>query len=225
MAERMRKGKFDLEDLCRPARAGREDRRHRRHHGHAARRRQAQGADGRRQASTTSMIKRQRAIISVDDAAGAAQPRHPQGLAQEAHRRGLRHEGRGRQQAAQAASQHGRHDEGDGRRTKRGPMGKMAQMFGMGGGMPQPTPEQIAAMQKQMRRRRLPPGMPKLPGAPPAGAFGQRRGLPGLGRRRSCRASAAAASIRSERRNESPSPALARRSRTPGEGPSDVRTK
>ena len=62
---------------------------------------------------------------------------------------------------------------------KRGPMGKMAQMFGLGGGMPQPTPEQIEAMQKQMGGQ-LPPGMPKLPDAPPAGAFGPRPGMPGL---------------------------------------------
>ena len=70
---------------------------------------------------------------------------------------------------------------------KRGPMGKLAQMFGMGGGMPQPTPEQIAEMQKQMGARRR-----CLPGAA-AGAFAGRAacrracparqgpGLPGLG--------------------------------------------
>ena len=67
---------------------------------------------------------------------------------------------------------------------KRGPMGKMAQMFGLGGGnplagMPQPTPEQIEAMQKQMGGQ-LPPNMPKLPDAPPAGAFGPKPGAPGL---------------------------------------------
>ncbi len=63
--------------------------------------------------------------------------------------------------------------------AKRGPMGKMAQMFGLGGGMPQPTPEQIEAMQKQLGGQ-LPPNMPKLPDAPPAGAFGPKPGLPGL---------------------------------------------
>ena len=62
---------------------------------------------------------------------------------------------------------------------KRGPMGKMAQMFGLGGGMPQPTPEQIEAMQKQMGGQ-LPSGMPKLPDAPPAGAFGPKPTAPGL---------------------------------------------
>src|SRR6202020_1351967 len=34
---------------------------------------------------------------------------------------------------------------------KRGPMARLGQMFGMGaGGMPQPTPEQLEALQKQM---------------------------------------------------------------------------
>jgi signal recognition particle subunit SRP54 len=61
--------------------------------------------------------------------------------------------------------------------NKRGPMGKMAQMFGLGGGMP--SPEQIAEMQKQMGAGGM-PGMPKLPDAPPPGAFGPKPGMPGL---------------------------------------------
>ncbi len=80
----------------------------------------------------------------------------------------------------------------------RGPMGKMASMFGMGGGnmggasmggggmggggsmggMPQPTPEQLAALQKQMGAG-MPSGMPKLPDAPP-GLFTPKSGMPGL---------------------------------------------
>ena len=67
---------------------------------------------------------------------------------------------------------------------KRGPMGKLASMFGMGGGgggMPQPTPEQMEAMQKQMGGG-MPGGMPKLPATPPPGLFGPKPGaLPGLG--------------------------------------------
>jgi signal recognition particle subunit SRP54 len=77
--------------------------------------------------------------------------------------------------------------------AKRGPMGKMAQMFGMGGmpnGMPMPGPEEMAALQKQMGG-----GMPAMPAAPkapaiPQGLFGKQPasspgslpgGLPGLG--------------------------------------------
>ena len=52
IAEKMRKGKFDLEDLSDQLGAGREDRRHGRHHGHAARRREDEEPDRRRQSST-----------------------------------------------------------------------------------------------------------------------------------------------------------------------------
>ena len=80
---------------------------------------------------------------------------------------------------------------------KRGAMGKMAQMFGLGGGgmggnmggLPQPTPEEIEALQKQMGGKL--PGMPPMPGglppAPPPGAFNLPKmpagmpSLPGLG--------------------------------------------
>ena len=51
----------------------------------------------------------------VDDADGAPQPRHPQGVAQEAHRGGRRRHRRAGQPTAQAAPPDGRHDEGDGR--------------------------------------------------------------------------------------------------------------
>src|SRR5947209_13285877 len=81
---------------------------------------------------------------------------------------------------------------------KRGGMGKVAQRFGLGGGggmggMPQPTPEQIEALQKQMGNMPggTPGGMPPMPAglppAPPPGAFNLPKmppgmpGLPGLG--------------------------------------------
>ena len=67
--------------------------------------------------------------------------------------------------------------------AKRGPMGKMAEMFGLGGGggLPggMPSQEQIAEMQKQMGG-----AAPNLPDAPPPGAFSappRLPGLPGLG--------------------------------------------
>jgi signal recognition particle subunit SRP54 len=54
-------------------------------------------------------------------------------------------------------------------------------MFGFGGGMPQPTPEQIAALQKQMGGK-----LPDFPGGagglpPPPGLGGKGPALPGLG--------------------------------------------
>ena len=68
--------------------------------------------------------------------------------------------------------------------AKRGAMGRMADMFGLGGGGGMPSPEQIAEMQKQMGSG----AAPKLPEAPPPGAFsappklpGLPSGLPGLG--------------------------------------------
>ncbi len=63
-----------------------------------------------------------------------------------------------------------------------GMMGKLGQMMGLGGGMP--TPEQIEAMQKQMGGGgppALPPGAAGIPAAPPRGAFNLPPQFPGLG--------------------------------------------
>ena len=76
----------------------------------------------------------------------------------------------------------------------KGMSGMLGRMMGLGGGMPQPSPEQIAAMQEQMGKaggpgmpaNLLPPGlggpggMPKLPGLPGLGGP-KIPGLPGLG--------------------------------------------
>ena len=59
-----------------------------------------------------SVFKRQSAIISSMTDRRAQEPGPPQGQPQEAHRRRLRHQGRGDQQAAQDAPPDGRHDEG-----------------------------------------------------------------------------------------------------------------
>jgi len=68
---------------------------------------------------------------------------------------------------------------------KRGLGAALGNMFGLGGGMPQPTPEQIAALQKQMGGAGLPPGFPGGGGLPPLppGLGGGAKGsaLPGLG--------------------------------------------
>src|SRR5579863_8856260 len=65
--------------------------------------------------------------------------------------------------------------------AKRGPMAQLGQMFGMGGGMPMPTPDEIEAMQKQMGGSGLPSGPPAIPVAPPPGAFNLPPQFPGLG--------------------------------------------
>jgi signal recognition particle subunit SRP54 len=56
--------------------------------------------------------------------------------------------------------------------------GMLGRMMGIGGGMPQPSPEQIAAMQEQMKKGGgMPGGMPPLP---PGLGGGMPKGLPGL---------------------------------------------
>jgi signal recognition particle subunit SRP54 len=70
-----------------------------------------------------------------------------------------------------------------GAKGKRGMMGQLGQMMGMGGGMPQPTPEQIEALQKQMGgagAAGFPAAPPGLSAAPPPGAFNLPQ-FPGLG--------------------------------------------
>ncbi len=70
-----------------------------------------------------------------------------------------------------------------GANAKRGMMGKLGQMMGLGN-MPMPTPEQIEALQKQMGGAAgpgQPPGQPGLPSAPPPGAFNLPPQFPGLG--------------------------------------------
>jgi len=70
--------------------------------------------------------------------------------------------------------------------TKRGPMAGLANMLGLGGGMPTPTPEQMAELAKKMPGG-LPPGMPGAGGLPsampglPSSMPGGGPLLPGLG--------------------------------------------
>ena len=71
-----------------------------------------------------------------------------------------------------------------GANAKRGMMGKLGQMMGLSGGMPMPSPEQIEAMQKQLGGAGLPggPSAPSgIPVAPPPGAFNLPPQFPGLG--------------------------------------------
>jgi len=63
---------------------------------------------------------------------------------------------------------------------KRGMMGKLGQMMGLGGGMPMPSPEEIEALQKKVGGA-LPGGPPGIPSAPRPGAFNLPPQFPGLG--------------------------------------------
>ena len=67
--------------------------------------------------------------------------------------------------------------------AKRGMMGKLGQMMGMGGGMPMPTPEQIEALQKQMGggARRPAFGAAGHPERPAARRLQSAAAIPGLG--------------------------------------------
>ena len=112
-AERMRKGQFDLSDmreqLLQMANMGGISGLD----GHDARHRQDEEPDRQcrdRRQDPQAPGRGDR----FDDAAGAQEPRHPQGQPQEAHRRRRRRQGRGSQQAPEDAPEHGRHDEGDG---------------------------------------------------------------------------------------------------------------
>jgi len=67
-----------------------------------------------------------------------------------------------------------------GANAKRGMMGKLGQMMGLGGGMPMPSPEEIAALQKQAAGGPA-AGPPGIPAAPPPGAFNLPSQVPGLG--------------------------------------------
>ena len=68
---------------------------------------------------------------------------------------------------------------------KRGMMGRLGQMMGMGGGMSMPSPDEIAQLQRQMGGSGLPPGLPQppsgIPNAPPPGVFNLPPQFPGLG--------------------------------------------
>ena len=177
IAEKMRKGKFDLEDLSDqlaqvekiggiggimgmlPGMAKMKDQI------------SAANLDGR-------VIKRQRAIIS---SMTKEERRNPDILKASRKKRIAAGAGAKVEEINRLLKQHRQMADmmkAMGGANKRGPMGKMAQMFGLGGGMP--SPEQIEDMQKQMGGAGGMPGMPKLPDAPPPGAFGPKPGMPGL---------------------------------------------
>jgi signal recognition particle subunit SRP54 len=192
MAEKMRKGKFDLEDLA----------------DQLAQVEKIGGLGGimgmlpgvakmkeQLAASTLDdrLIKRQRAIIL---SMTVQERRNPDILKASRKKRIAAGSGTRVEDVNRLLKQHRQMADmmkAMGGANKRGAMGKMASMLGLGGGMPMPSAEEIAAMQKQMGGAAGPapaapgpgaPSLPKLPAAPPPGAFGPGRlptGLPGLG--------------------------------------------
>jgi signal recognition particle subunit SRP54 len=71
-----------------------------------------------------------------------------------------------------------------GANAKRGMMGKLGQMMGLGPGMSMPSAAEIEALQKQMGGAglpELPSAPPGIPVAPPPGAFNLPPQFPGLG--------------------------------------------
>ena len=198
VAEKMRKGAFDLSDLREQLMQMQQMGGMSRADGHAAGHRQDEeparrGQPRRARAQAPDRDHR------LDDAAGAQEPRRAQGEPQEAHRRRLRHQGRGHQPHAQDAPDHGRRDEGDG----------LGQARADGG------PRQHARARRrhaepgadaEAAREQMPGGLPGLPGggglpAPPCPAC--RRNFPAA---RCCPGSAAS------RRGSAGSPAWGRRS-------------
>ncbi len=177
IADKMRKGKFDLEDLSDqlaqvekigglggimgmlPGMAKMKDQI------------SAANLDGR-------VIKRQRAIIS---SMTREERRNPDILKASRKKRIAAGAGAKVEEINRLLKQHRQMADmmkAMGGANKRGPMGKMAQMFGLGGGMP--SPEQLADMQKQMGGAGGMPGLPQLPDAPPPGAFAPKPGVPTL---------------------------------------------
>ena len=155
MAEKMRKGVFDLDDLSDQLAPDREDGRHGRHHGHAAGRRQDEGA------ARQFRLRRQGGQAPardhlLDDAARAPQPASADDDARKASRKKRIAAGAGVQveKVNRLLKQHRQMADmmkmmgGKGGKGMMGKLGQMMGMPGMGGGMP--SPEQIAAMQKQM---------------------------------------------------------------------------
>jgi signal recognition particle subunit SRP54 len=199
IAERMRKGKFDLEDLSEQL----------------AQVEKIGGLGGimgmlpgvakmKEQLAASNfddrIIKRQRAIIS---SMTREERRNPDVLKASRKKRVAAGSGMKVEDVNKLLKQHRQMADmmkAMGSTKRGGGMAKMASMLGMaGGGMPQPTPEQIAALQKQLgpghKGSPIAPAKPAaakpaaaktpVPAAPPAGALGKipplPPPLPGLG--------------------------------------------
>ena len=123
------------------------------------------------------ILKRQVAVIDSMTRAGTQESRHPQGQPQEAHRRRRRPQGRGSQQAPQDAPEHGRHDEGHGFGQAR-PDGRHRAGDGVRRRHAVARADEGAGGKNARRCR--PGGMPALPKDLPAGLRSGLPNLPGL---------------------------------------------
>ncbi len=132
------------------------------------------------------LLKRQVAAINSMTRAGAPASRHPQGQPQEAHRGRLRHQGRGHQPHAQDASHHGGRHEGDGRRQARADGGNR-QHAGAGLRHAEPRADGQArgknARRLAARRPAAQRAAPRRPSARHAGPAAQISGQPARPRR------------------------------------------
>jgi signal recognition particle subunit SRP54 len=182
IAEKMRKGKFDLEDL----------------RDQLAQMEKIGGIGGmlgmlpgigkmKAQLENANLdervIKRQRAII---DSMTRAERRNPDVLKASRKKRIAAGSGTKVEDVNKLLKMHRQMADvmkAMGQAKRGGIAGALGNMFGLGGGMPQPTPEQIEALQKQMGGK-----LPDFPGAPggclpplPPGLGGKGPALPGLG--------------------------------------------
>ena len=175
LAEKMRKGAVRSQRPARPAAADAEDGRHERPDGHDARHRQDQEPDRRAPISTTSVLKRQMAII---DSMTPGERKHPDVLKASRKKRIAAGSGTKVEEVNKLLKMHrdhGRHDEGDGRRQGARPDGR-----------PRPDDGLRAAACRRRKRwrsspRKLPGGAGGLPPNMPGGCRGISAGLPGLG--------------------------------------------
>ena len=186
VAERMRKGAFDLSRLARATRADAADGRHGRAHGHAARHREDE------EPARVGQSRRARAQASDGDHRfdDAAERKSPDVLKASRKKRIAAGSGTKVEDVNRMLKMH--RNMADVMKAmgarKRGPMAGLANMLGLGGGMPSPEQMQQLAERMPGGMPGLPQGSPGVPGLPPTmpGLAPKLPGgplLPGLGGR------------------------------------------
>ncbi len=190
-AEKMRKGSVRSQRSARAARRHAEDGRHERPDGHAARRRQDEEASSPNANLDDKVLKRQMAII---DSMTPGERTHPDLLKASRKKRIAAGSGTKVEEINKLLKMHRTMADvmkamGGG---KRGPMAGLAQMMGMGGGMP--SPEEMAKLAEKMpggacRRNagtaeRLAAEFPGAPGDCPAWRPEPAAEFPGFGKKK-----------------------------------------